>query len=134
MTLHLSVSILQTNEGSEVLSAFLRYCNVRTPVNRWHSDNGREYANQGFSEYCSTNRIIHTFIALYNPQSNGIAERMNRTLMGKVRSTLIEAKRSPKFCGEALNHAVYLQNMLQRSAHGYTLLEILEGFNSMWVS
>ncbi len=53
---------------------------------------------------------------------------MNRTLMGKVRSMLIEAKLSPKFWAEAVNHAVYLQQMLQTSAHGYTPLEIMEGF------
>ncbi len=70
---HLSVSILPTKEGSEVLSAFRRYHSMferqfNVKVKGLHSDNGREYANQEFSEYCSTNGIIHTFTAPCNPQ------------------------------------------------------------------
>jgi hypothetical protein len=38
-------------------------------------------------ESVDSNGIEHTSTALYQPQRNGIAERVNRTLMGKVLQT-----------------------------------------------
>ncbi|KAL0307917.1 UNVERIFIED_CONTAM: Retrovirus-related Pol polyprotein from transposon TNT 1-94 [Sesamum calycinum] len=44
------------------------------------------------------------------PQQNGVAERMNRTLLNKVRCLLISSGLSKTFWGEALSTAVYLIN------------------------
>ena len=44
------------------------------------------------------------------PQQNGVAERMNRTLVEAVRSMLSDAKLPRKFWAEALSTAVYLRN------------------------
>ncbi|KAK3041602.1 hypothetical protein RJ639_000736 [Escallonia herrerae] len=46
------------------------------------SDNGGEYRDGGFQEYCS--RLIRT--VKRTPQENGLAERMNRTIMERARS------------------------------------------------
>ncbi|KAK4392785.1 Retrovirus-related Pol polyprotein from transposon TNT 1-94, partial [Sesamum angolense] len=46
----------------------------------------------------------------YTPQQNGVAERMNRTLLNKVRCLLISSGLSKTFWGEALSTAVYLIN------------------------
>ena len=44
------------------------------------------------------------------PQQNGVAERMNKTLVESVRSMLIDARLPHKFWAEALSTAVYLRN------------------------
>ena len=44
------------------------------------------------------------------PQQNGVAERMNRTLVEIVRSMLSDAKLPKNFWAEALSTAVYLHN------------------------
>ena len=44
------------------------------------------------------------------PQQNGVAERMNRTLVEAVRSMLSDAKLPKCFWAEALATAVYLRN------------------------
>ncbi len=44
------------------------------------------------------------------PEQNGVAERLNRTLVEMVRSMLIDANLSHKFWAEALSTAAYLKN------------------------
>ncbi|RVX19637.1 Retrovirus-related Pol polyprotein from transposon TNT 1-94 [Vitis vinifera] len=44
------------------------------------SDNGGEYIDEGFSEYCVAQGIRMEKIIPRTPQQNGVAERMNRTL------------------------------------------------------
>ncbi|KAL2243923.1 UNVERIFIED_CONTAM: Retrovirus-related Pol polyprotein from transposon TNT 1-94 [Sesamum indicum] len=46
----------------------------------------------------------------YTPQQNGVAERMNRTLLDKVRCMLISFRLPKSFWGEAILTAVYLIN------------------------
>ena len=47
---------------------------------------------------------------VYNPQQNGRAERMNRTLLNKVRCMLIESGLKKKFWGEAIMTAAYIHS------------------------
>ena len=44
-----------------------------------HSDNGKEYTSNGFKHYLSKHGITHQTSIPYNPQQNGVIERMNRT-------------------------------------------------------
>ena len=46
----------------------------------------------------------------YTPQQNGVAERMNRTLMNAARSTLFHAGLDSTFWAEAVATAAYLRN------------------------
>ena len=46
----------------------------------------------------------------YTPEQNGVAERMNRTLMEKVRSMIYHANMPLRFWAEALNSATYVTN------------------------
>lgn len=48
------------------------------------SDNGGEYVNKLFAAFCVTYGIIlydSYMTVAYTPQQNGVAERMNRTLL-----------------------------------------------------
>ena len=44
------------------------------------SDNGGEYIGP-FDEYCKLNGICHQRTIKKSPQQNGVAERMNRTIV-----------------------------------------------------
>ncbi|KAH9666456.1 hypothetical protein KPL70_020645 [Citrus sinensis] len=46
-------------------------------------DNGLEYCNKLFEEFCEKNGIQKHKIITYTPQQNGLAERINRTLVEK---------------------------------------------------
>lgn len=44
-------------------------------------DNGKEYVNEEVKEYLQDNGIQLELTAAYSPSQNGVAERVNRTLM-----------------------------------------------------
>ena len=50
------------------------------------SDNGGEYIDGGFSEYCAAQRIRMENTIPRTSQQNGVVERMNRTLNKRARS------------------------------------------------
>lgn len=50
------------------------------------------------------------FTVPYSPQLNGKAERLNRTLMEKIRALLKESKLKKEMWGEAVYTATYLLN------------------------
>lgn len=54
-------------------------------------DNGLEYCNKTFDEFCKERGIMRHKSCPYTPQQNGVAERLNRTILEKVRSLLSEA-------------------------------------------
>ncbi|KAL0413795.1 UNVERIFIED_CONTAM: Retrovirus-related Pol polyprotein from transposon TNT 1-94 [Sesamum radiatum] len=74
------------------------------------TDNGLEFCNQQFSDLCDEFGIKRHRTTPYTPQQNGVAERMNRTLLNKVRYLLISSDLSKSFWGDALMTAAYLIN------------------------
>ena len=53
----------------------------KTTINRVRSDNGSEFKNTRIDELYDEFGIRHQFSAKYTPQSNGLVERKNRTLI-----------------------------------------------------
>lgn len=51
-------------------------------IMRIRSDNGTEFMNATMTKICNEAGIIHEKTVPYTPQHNGLAERMNRTLVG----------------------------------------------------
>ncbi|KAK4406592.1 Retrovirus-related Pol polyprotein from transposon TNT 1-94 [Sesamum angolense] len=74
------------------------------------TDNGLEFCNQSFSNLCDECGIKRHKTNPNTPQQNGVAERMNRTLLEKVRCMLISSGLPKSFWGEALVTAAYLIN------------------------
>ena len=74
------------------------------------SDNGGEYLSNEMQSFLSEHGIKHELTIAYTPQQNGVAERMNRTLLDLVRSMLHHKSISKRFWAEALATAVYIRN------------------------
>lgn len=74
------------------------------------TDNGCKYCGP-FDEYCKHQGIRHQKTSLKTPQLNGLAEKMNRTLMERVRYLLSETKLLNSFWGEALLTAAHVINL-----------------------
>ncbi|GJT05141.1 putative RNA-directed DNA polymerase [Tanacetum coccineum] len=74
------------------------------------TDNRGEYIGP-FDAYCREHGIQHQKTPPKIPQLNGLAERMNRTLVERVRCLLSHAGLPASFWGEALNMAVHVINL-----------------------
>ena len=78
-----------------------------------HTDNGGEFLSE-FGRYLRSEGIQHELTVPRTLQQNGVAERLNRTLLEKVRSMLIDQKIPHAFWAGALATSVYLKNRSQQ--------------------
>src|ERR1700678_315773 len=92
------------------------------------SDRGGEYLSVEFSAHLKKVGTVRRLTAHDTPEHNGVAERLNRTLLEKVRPMLHESD-LPKFLwAEATAHAVYLKNRTwTRTIGDTTPFELLNG-------
>ncbi|GJT66197.1 retrovirus-related pol polyprotein from transposon TNT 1-94 [Tanacetum coccineum] len=81
-------------------------------IMRLHTDNGLEFCSREFNDFCRDEGIARHYMVRYTPQQNGIAERMNRTLLERTRCLLLNARLDRSFWTKALNTACYLINRL----------------------
>ena len=79
-------------------------------LKKLRSDGGGEYISKRFVEFCASRGIEKQITVPYTPQQNGVAERMNRTLMEMARSMLYHANCSQNLWAEAVSTAAYLRN------------------------
>ena len=115
----------------EAFEAFQRYKNeVENQLERrikiLKSDRGGEYVHP-FKDFCVDHGIIHQTTAPYAPQSNGIAERKNRTLKDTINSLLIQSGLADEMWGEAVLTANYLLNKLPHKKLDKTPYELWHG-------
>ena len=54
------------------------------------SDNGGEYVDKNFTDFCVREGIRREWTAPYNPEQNGVAERKNRTIVEAARVMLYD--------------------------------------------
>ena len=100
---------------SEVFSKFKEYeamvsARFSLKISCLRSDNGGEYCGNDFQDFCKEKGIQLILTIPYNPELNGVSERMNRTLEDKARTMLLESNLDKKFWGEAILTANYLTN------------------------
>lgn len=92
------------------------------------TDNGKEYVCSKLEELLKRNGIRHELSVTYTPEQNGVAERVNRTLVEKARCMLQDAGLSKKYWGEAISTAAYLKNRsLTKVVYGRTPEEAWTG-------
>jgi transposase InsO family protein len=82
------------------------------------TDNGREYTSNEFENYLRQHGIQHQTIVPYNPQQNGVAERMNMTLLNMVCSMMFFKNVKLMFWVDAVLCAVYVKNRSPSHALG----------------
>lgn len=119
---------------SEAYACFEHYEAVVTAkfgqqISRLKCDNGGEYANKNFLDFCRGRGIQVDFTVPYSPQQNGTSERLNRTVVERARAMLEDARISKKFWVQAVQTAVYLINRCPTNANDLcvTPFEIWEG-------
>ena len=94
-------------------------------IKRIRSDRGSEYIP--LNDYCEKEGIIHEVTPPYSPESNGVAERKNRTLKEMMNSLLVSASTPNNLWGEAILSACHLQNRISYKKTGKTPYELWKG-------
>lgn len=121
---------LKTKDG--VVAAFMDYKNfVEKQCDRKikciRTDNAPEYVGGDFAKILKEAGTMHQRSVAYCPQQNGIAERMNRTLVEMTRCMLDEGRVSNNMWMEALQTACYIRNRCESRAVGKSPFEIFWG-------
>ena len=90
------------------------------------SNRGGEY-DAPFNDFCQEHGIIHQTTAPYSPQSNGIAERKNRTLKEMMNAMLINSGTPQNLWREAILSANHILNKIPLKRKDITLYELWKG-------
>jgi transposase InsO family protein len=123
------VYLLRSKE--EALDAFKLYKNevenqLSTRIKAIRSDRGGEYVAP-FEQLCADSGIIHQTTTPYSPQSNGIAERKNRTLKEMMNAMLISSGLPQNMWGEAILSANHILNKIPHKTKDQTPYEMWKG-------
>ena len=117
------VRVYTMRAKDEVLEIFVKWkklveTQTRKKIKVLRSDNRGEYTYDPFLQVCQSEGIKRYFMVRHTPQQNGVAKRMNHTLLEKVLCMLSNADLDKKFWAEAINYASNLINQLPSAAIG----------------
>jgi transposase InsO family protein len=107
---------------SEALSTLKDYeteLKCQTPgakIKKLRSDRGGEYLSTEFDRYLKDQGIKRQPTIHHLPQQNGVAERLNRTLVEHAQAMLLGRDMPKILWAEALNYATWLKNRLPSHA------------------
>jgi transposase InsO family protein len=95
------------------------------------SDNGTEFRNASFDQFCLEHGVDQQFLAPRVPQQNGVAEHKNHTLIEMARMILDEHRTPRRFWARAINTTCYISNRIfLRSLLNLTPFELRFGQQS----
>jgi len=79
------------NKKSETILGYLKhFINIFGKPNSIHTDNGREFRNKIFEEYCNLNNIKIIHGRPYHPQSQGCVESYNKKIKSLLENRYLE--------------------------------------------
>ena len=96
---------------NQALQKFKEYIAENGTPRILRSDNGTEYTNNSFKQFCTNNKIKREYTVHETPEQNGVAERYNRTVVETTRSLLIESKLPKSYRLRAVDTAAYVRNL-----------------------
>ena len=76
----------------------------------FRSDNGGKYITIQWELYMKEHGIVHQKTTPQTPEQNGVSERLNLTIMDRVRTILIESQLPLSLWAEAVEYAIYTKN------------------------
>jgi hypothetical protein len=76
------------------------------------SDNGTEFKNASFDQFCLEHGVDQQFSTPCVPQQNGVVKQKNHTLVEMARMMLDEHRTLRRFWTDAINTACYISNQI----------------------
>ncbi|KAI3796959.1 hypothetical protein L1987_39646 [Smallanthus sonchifolius] len=101
--------------------AFYNYIHTQfeRKIKNFQCDNGREYANSSFQQFCHQNGMSFRFSCPHTSSQNGKAERKIRSINNVIRTLLAHAQLPNTYWHHALEMATYILNILPSKNHRY---------------
>jgi len=96
-------------------------------IKAFRSDNGGEFTSHAFEEFLASSGCKHELSAAYSQEQNGVAERVNRTIVGRAKATLYGAQLPLFLWAEAARTAVYIMNRTPTRSQTKTPYELWTG-------
>ncbi|KAK1421243.1 hypothetical protein QVD17_23430 [Tagetes erecta] len=109
---------------SQAYTAFTNFYNLintqfERKIKQFQCDNGTEYTNNNFKQFCHINGMQFRFSCPHTSSQNGKAERKIRTINNMIRTILSQASLPSSFWHHALETATYLLNILRKKTHKF---------------
>ena len=109
----MAIEFLKTkNQTTNKIKGYVAYleCQYGMQPKAFRADNGGEYVNNDLVNWSESKGIKFKYTAPHSPEQNGVAKRMNHTLVELMCAMLI-ARNVPTFLWpEAVMHTAYLRN------------------------
>lgn len=105
--------VQQKSDASEFIkkTVGMLECQTGQKVKKIRTDRGGEFVNGELEAFYVEKGIVQETTAGYAPEQNGQAERLNRTLLDKVRPMLAAANLAEMYWDLAIDCANYLRNI-----------------------
>lgn len=106
-------TVQDTANMAQVFSNFILYIESQSRPHKIlaiMTDNGPEYTNYAMQELLQRQGIRHDYSAPYASEQNGVAERINRTMLDAIRTKLHHANQPHELWPQALKAAAYVYN------------------------
>ena len=118
--------LTKKSDAANVLMRWIPQVETMTgkKLKRLRSDNGGECLSGKFTDCRNLRGTVQQTTLSYSPQSNRIAERMNRTLQDKARTMILESGLSGSLWGEILLTSCVLRNLTPTSSLSVTPLQM----------
>ncbi|KAJ3553828.1 hypothetical protein NM688_g3412 [Phlebia brevispora] len=128
---HVHVDFMKSRASA--LDRFRKYdCRLENQTGRrikiLRVDNAKEYTQGDFKTYLDSRGIILQTTAPYSPAQNGVAERLNRTLVEHTRAMILARSLPRKFWQDAIAYLCHVKNCCStRALDGKTPYEVFWG-------
>lgn len=105
------ISVVGKDQISDAVIELLAYWERQTgyPLLCIRSDNGTEFQGD-LASWCKHHGVKREYSAVYTPEQNGRAERMNRTLIEGTRALLLQRDCPTRFWPLAMHAVSYIHN------------------------
>jgi transposase InsO family protein len=112
--------LAQKNQAKKTIEEFVNVLEnqMGARVKVFRTDKGGEFWNKDMADFCAQKGIVLQKTNPYSSQENGVAERLNRTLVERARAMLESSGLGKEFWAKAVNTANYVRNQTVSSIHG----------------
>jgi transposase InsO family protein len=92
-------------------------------------DNGKQFDNQDFREFCTSIGTRVVFASIYHPQSNRVREQANGKIFTTIKKRLLKDKKGK--WAEQLPEVLWALNTTESCAKGFTPFRLMYGAEAM---